>query len=215
MFDNLKIDNSLPIEQFLDAYQKLAHKTSGFEEGTWYEYHKTYMVQPTKKETSGKHLLMCTLGIIGEYIEFLKSLTTTISLTDPGDTFIDERFETAKYNTMLEIGDTIWYISEMCTWANIKLSEVFSAASTSKNATIYTIGDLAETVKKYMFHDKAHGFKPMNFLPLFFAEILEVLMELEIPLHKVLQENITKLAKRHVEKFNGLANLNIIDSGCI
>lgn len=126
------------------------------------------------------------LGLVGEYAELELELSSV-----PG-----EDSGAQWYDTLRELGDVLWYMSALCTHLGLGMNYVFSE---SRRADVWHPSQIAELVKKHVFH----GREKHN-------EIREALMGLAHELKRTqgrlidaaMTANIEKLKRRHPDGFS-------------
>jgi len=176
------------MREFLEKYSVLAHKTSRF----------------NKNEIGyipDMHLLMCTLGIIGEYGEFI----TALYCPPEKDDYLQ--------GILSESGDVVWYISELANWADCSLYSWYEQSLLVEKPKIFDRSFFAESVKKYVFHNKNHTRSFLEMIPCLLKQIIDTMYVNSnvFTLTRICMYNIEKLQSRYGDKFDGDKSLNRVE----
>lgn len=186
------------LQQDFEDYQQLAHVTSAFDKLIGNE---KFVVDDNYN--LNMHLLMCTLGIIGESAEFAKVWDDHYLEVDT----VTGGSEETKNRIVDEAGDVLWYIAELATWNGSSMFDWYTASFECDTPNEYAIGQFADAVKKYVFHHQKHGTAFLKTIPQIMRSIRLTMHFLHVPLSYVMEYNITKLQKRYGEKFAGYKSL--------
>lgn len=114
-----------------------------------------------------------------------------------------------------ELTDLMWYLSNYCTFNNIKLEDLPITVPTPSNNLVITedlmwwIGELADINKKEIAYGKVYSLETeLNILQNLFYWIQVFYTRYNLDIYDCLNKNIAKLKQRYPEKFTTENALN-------
>ena len=142
--------------------------------------------------TREQRILMATLGLIGEYGEASRyHMEAALPPTD-------------------EAGDVLWYVHLMLLQFDLSLSDTFIPALLGYRAEPSILSEIAETVKKHIYHGRELA--PETVIRQMSC-IVRSLLDMDIDINESLAANETKLRRRYPTGFVTGGGLRDADTG--
>lgn len=123
--------------------------------------------------------------------------------------------ELDKEKAILELGDVLWYLAELCTGLNFNLYDYYETHKKSINQAfesneIYIIGAFNYAIFRLL--GQLHTFSEKEIIFDFLTIITCICKNFNTTIEDVATKNIEKLRKRYGEKFDQQKNVNRVEA---